>query len=165
MESVHVIGIDPGLIDTGIVSFMLGHHEIHTRHAVVKGIDVQRVESWIKQHSTPDAVFIEKYRPRSNFGEDTRMVQGERDLRLALPRAKLLENTGVRRTVSQQVLEVLGLWKFDTTSNHQDLRSAARILVLGMLKDEEMNTLLADCLRDHIDGSTWAVRNHGGHVV
>jgi hypothetical protein len=55
------------------------------------------------------------------------------------------------------LLEVLGLWSFSTPTNHDDLRSAARILVLGMLKDEEMNQLLTYILIDHIEGKPWAI--------
>jgi hypothetical protein len=55
------------------------------------------------------------------------------------------------------VLEALGAWKFQTTTHHQDLRSAAKIAVLGMMKQEHTNLLLAAIIRDHIDGRPWKV--------
>ena len=43
-------------------------------------------------------------------------------------------------------------------THHQDLRSAARIALLGMLRDEQMNRLLADVVRDHLAGETWTIQ-------
>jgi hypothetical protein len=71
----------------------------------------------------------------------------------------VLDNTGVKKIVKPSVLQVLGAWDFATPTHHQDLRSAARIAVLGMMKDQTMNTLLADVVRDHIDGKPWTITN------
>lgn len=161
-----VVGIDPGLNDTGVVLLQFSSTQMLTiRYAVVAGIDGHRIEMWLRQHGGADRIFIEKYRPRSNFGTDERMVKGEAELKLTFPKAELLDNTGVRKVVGQKVLEMLDCWDFDTRTSHQDLRSAARIAVLGMLKDEELNTVLADVARAYLDGSPWLTVNKGGTVV
>jgi hypothetical protein len=57
-------------------------------------------------------------------------------------------------------MELLGVWKFKTPTHHQDLRSAARILLLGMFKDPQLNKLIADIVRSHLRGKDWSV----GHL-
>lgn len=163
----HIIGIDPGLVDTGVVrlKFKPGIKTVETSWAVVSGVDAMRVKSWIDLEPGVDHVFVEKYRPRSNFGTDERMVQGERDLRVALKDAVFLNNTGIKAVVKPHVLRALGLWTFRQSTHHQDLRSAARIAVLGMMKDEEGNKILADFIRAELDGGPWMVSDMGGKVV
>jgi hypothetical protein len=41
------------------------------------------------------------------------------------------------------------------STHHDDLRSAARILVLGMLKNPMLNEVLSDYVRDRIKGRPW----------
>ena len=175
MDSVHVIGIDPGLVDTGLVALSLdkgtlsldkGQRTITVQHAVVEGYDVDKIEEWVRARPRSE-VFAEKYRPRKHLSSDERMVKGEALLKSRLAQGMhlplhLLNNTGVKTTVKPGVLQLLGLWKFSTSTHHQDLRSAARIAVLGMLKHPDMNRLLADVVRDAINGSTWRVVDHGG---
>lgn len=60
------------------------------------------------------------------------------------PEVYALDNSGVKNMVSRALLELLHSWQFPTKSNHQDVRSAARIAILGMLKNEHLNRLLAD---------------------
>ena len=69
----------------------------------------------------------------------------------------VLPNMGVKKVVRRPLMELLGAWKFSTVTHHQDLRSAARIALLGMLKDPHMNRLLFDVVLDHIEGRTWRV--------
>lgn len=166
--TIHLIGIDPGLVDTGVVRMIIRPNirVVDTYHAVVSGIDPMRIKQWIEKDDHPKPhIFIEKYRPRQGYGTDERMVQGERDLKVALPGAVLIDNTGVRKIVGPKVMSTLGLWSFTTSSNHQDLRSAARILLYGALKDDALNEVLADIIRDELDGQPWEVYDHGGHAI
>jgi hypothetical protein len=59
--------------------------------------------------------------------------------------------------VTRELLELLEAWHFSTTTHHQDLRSAARIAVLGMLLDPALNNVLYLFTTDTIDGRTWNV--------
>jgi len=140
MSVCTTVGIDPGLVHTGVVAVRLNINSLvlSSSHELFLGPDVQAVKQWVWQIDKP-VVFIEKYRPRSHYGTDERMVKAEAEFKRAMPKATLLDNTGVLKIVTQDLLELLGLWKFATPTHHQDLRSAARIAVLGMLRNPEMN--------------------------
>jgi hypothetical protein len=161
------VGIDPGLVHTGVVSLMFVPDQclVEIDHEVVLGPDATAATMWamgrrqrkLQWYFVPPKVFIEGYRPRGNFGTNTEMVKAVQEFRAAT-KGQVLDNTGVKKVVRRGLLELLGCWKFPTPTNHDDLRSAALIAVLGMLKDEQMNRLLADIVRDHLDGATWTVR-------
>jgi hypothetical protein len=74
-------------------------------------------------------------------------------------RGTVLNNTGVKKVVRQPLMELLGVWKFSTTTHHQDLRSAARIALLGMLKHQELNRLLTEVVKDNLEGRGWRVHH------
>lgn len=157
----HVVGIDPGLVHTGVVSmeFSPGSRLINIRSEVFDGPDAEAVAQWVEArrvivHKKP-IVFIEKYVPRQRFGTDENMVKAEAAFTAALPKAKLIRNTGVTKIVTPRVLAMLDVWQFNTTTHHQDLRAAAKILLYGMLKEPALNQLLADVVRDNLDGTPW----------
>lgn len=165
--SVHIIGVDPGLVDTGVVRmiFKPSIQVVDVSSAVVSGIDAQRIKNWSELVGYKPRYFVEKYRPRRGYGTDERMVTGEHELRQVLPKAEFLDNTGIRKVVRPPVLGLLGIWSFSQPTHHQDLRSAARIAVLGMLKDEELNHLLADVVAAELDGDPWEVMTHDTLVI
>jgi hypothetical protein len=159
MNSTHIVGVDPGLVHTGVVRlwFEPRHREITVDHYVVLGPDGKVVNQWVRQEPHPE-IFIEGYRPRSNLNSDERMVKGVAAIALAT-KGKVLNNTGVVKVVKPQLLELIGAWRFSTPTHHQDLRSAARIAVLGMLKNDTHNALLTSVVRDHLRGRTWRVHS------
>lgn len=169
MSVTHVVGIDPGLVHTGVVEliFNTDNKIISVTHEAVIGPNAQAVNDFITQPVVdPDLwgggtphIFIEKYQPRSHFSTDARMMQAVSEMKAGLPGSQVLLNTGVKKVVRRELMQLLGVWQFATTTHHQDLRAAARIALLGMLKDERMNTLLADVVRDHLEGRTWDVRH------
>ena len=167
MPLLHIVGVDPGLVHTGVVGIRIDPdvRAVYTDHAVVSGIDAEAVFLLTRRVAPLPHVFIEKYVPRQHYGTDERMVQGEAALKKAIPKAVFLRNTGVKALVTPQVLSVLGLTRFSTTTHHQDLLSAARIAVLGMMKDPELNRALADVVMDHIDKKAWPVVDMGGSYV
>jgi hypothetical protein len=164
---LHIVGIDPGIVDTGVVRLKFRPQicTLEVSYAVVSGIDAKRIGDWIRLEDEPALVFVEKYRPRSNFGTDQRMVEGERDLRVVLKDATFLNNTGIKAVVKPNILMSMGLWKFRLSTHHQDLRSAARIAVLGMMKDDQGNRVLSDFIVAQLDGDPWTVIDNGGAVV
>lgn len=160
MNVAHVIGIDPGLVDTGVVSmvFKPGLKTLLIEHTVLPGTDFSGLADWIYQSGRPcPTVFVEKYRPRLKLDSDVRMVQAEQDLKRALPDAKFLQNMGIKRVIPQSLMEVFGVWSWPTVTHHQDLRSAGRIALLGMVKDTRLNAVTADVVRDHLAGKPWRV--------
>lgn len=158
MSVARVVGIDPGLVHTGMVSlqFDTKNHVLEVGYQLVQGIDVPQIKGWCM---TGWSVFIEAYRPRLKLQSDTRMVQAEHDLRQALPSAKFIPNMGIQNVVTTDLLKLLEVWKFPTTSHHQDLRSAARIALLGMMKDKHLNKVLADTVLAAIDGDPWVIKH------
>jgi hypothetical protein len=66
---------------------------------------------------------------------------------------------GVKKVVKSPLMELLGVWDFRLKTHHQDLRSAARIALLGMLKDDHLNKLLTDVVADHLRGENWNVHS------
>jgi hypothetical protein len=159
-----VIGVDPGLVHTGVVSleFDLVQRRLTVNHAAFDGLDAVAVglaiETWHpdKVPTTLD-IFIEHYVPRSAFGVDERMVQANKTFETTL-QGKLLRNTGVTKIVSRELMELLNVWSFPTSTHHQDLRSAARIALLGMMLDGTLNKLLYTFVVDQLDGRNWDVR-------
>jgi hypothetical protein len=164
MYSPTVIGVDPGLVHTGIVmlDFNLERPELTVAHRVVDGANAAQSRADIegltehKPYATLD-IFIEHYVPRSGFSVDERMVQANETFRSTLG-GTLLRNTGVKKVITQELMELLHCWKFTTFSNHQDLRSAARIALLGMMRDPALNQVLYTYCTDTTDGRTWNVR-------
>lgn len=154
----HVVGVDPGLVHTGVVSLLFerAQRKLHVESVPIVGPDAGATQAFIEIAGPPGSVFIEDYKPRSHFSTDARMTEAVRDMRAATG-GVVLNNTGVKKVVRQPLMELLGVWKFSTVTHHQDLRSAARIALLGMLKDPHMNRLLFDVVLDHIEGRTWRV--------
>ena len=131
--------------------------------AVFAGPDATAVALWLAKHWSygrpPTATFIEQYRPRVGYAQDVRMVEAQQKFRGAMKRAKFINNTGSKKVVKRELMELLGVWKFSTPTHHQDLRSAARIAVFGMLKDDELNAVVTAVVKDHLDGRTWHVES------
>lgn len=166
MSTYHIVGVDPGLVHTGVVSLTIGEGAVAHTHALVQGLDAVATRQWIETLSVvPDRIFIEKYVARLHYGADDRMIKGEAAFRRELPKAGFIRNTDSMSVVPLTVLDLLGVWNFKTTSHHQDLRAAARIAVFGMMKDITLNRVLADAMRDAIGGDPWPVEDQGGGLL
>jgi hypothetical protein len=157
----HVVGVDTGLVTTGVVRmvFRSKQQAIEISHEAVKGPDSKAVKDWVENPlnvKVPPAVYIEAYNPRHHYKQDQRMVISVQAMR-QFTGGTVLPNTAVKKVVRRGLMELVGVWSFGTVTHHQDLRSAARIALLGMLKDQQMNQLLADVVRDHLAGNTWSV--------
>lgn len=61
-----------------------------------------------------------------------------------------LDNMDSKNVVKNDLLKLFKLYSFSTRSHHQDLRSAARIMLFGALKQNDTNALIADVVRDTI---------------
>lgn len=152
----HVVGIDPGLVHTGCVRMVFNQpkQSITLTHAVIDGLDSQEVHAWV---GAATDVFIEAYRPRHNLSSDQRMVAGVAELKRRIPAALVLPNLGITRVVPMQLMALIGVWDWPQSTHHQDLRSAARIALLGMMKNPGLNQVLSATVRDHLAGRTWEV--------
>ena len=158
-----MIGVDPGLVHTGAVmlDFNLAKRELIVGHRVIDGLDSATARGDIAIMASHKlfptlVIYIEKYSPRSGFGVDERMVQANADFKRDLG-GFLLRNTGVKKVVTQELMELCHCWKFPSKTHHQDLRSAARIALLGMMLDDTLNQVLYTYATDMQDGRTWNV--------
>lgn len=157
----HVVGVDPGLVHTGCVRMLFDvvHRSVQLDWKVIDGLDAPTARKWISDTDVrlvPD-VFIEEYRPRHNLSSDKRMVEGVQVFRRGIPGSMVLSNTGVTKVVPATLMSLLGVWDWPQSTHHQDLRSAARIALLGMMKKTRLNEVLSTTVRDHLDGHTWEV--------
>ncbi len=156
---IHVFtGIDPGLIHTGLVNFVLDSEKKQWRITshVVLGLNVNECVELCKVLAQDGPVFIEAYRPRSHFQQDENMAVAVRALRQRIPNSKVIQNTGATKVVKQSFMKMLSVWKFSETTHHQDLRAAARIGLYGALKDAQLNDALASFLSDNLSNQPWA---------
>ena len=148
-DSLQVFGIDPGIVHTGLVELNWDFHnqELRVNARSVDGITEQSVielQKRIEQRMWRKSnIIVEEYRPKSHFSTDTKMVEGQAMLKLHLPSAKIINNSGVKSIVTKELLQLLDLYDWPTT-HHNDLRSAARIALLAMLRDERANNRLAE---------------------
>ena len=151
-DAYAIVGIDPGIVNTGIVIYFICPQErvVFLKHTAIEGCKTEDIFSFLSMHlNVSDArpwtyMFVEAYRPRSHFDTDARMGAAVNEIKKMGPEIYALDNSGVKNVVSRALLELLHSWSFTTKSNHQDVRSAARIAILGMLKNEHLNQLLAD---------------------
>ncbi len=181
-----LIGVDPGLVHTGIVTLeyyiqpirdtvhaVVAYHVVEGMLDVTGKVDpaataraildvVQANENW----NLVDRMFVEKYRDRgNNYGTDSKMRELESSLRREVHALRkgsqifqLVDNTGSKQVIRPKLLKLLEMWKFPQATHHQDLEAAARILVYGMLKDPEYNSHLVQCVEAHLAGNSWNVR-------
>lgn len=164
MYSPTIVGVDPGIVHTGLVvlDFDIEKRELTVDHAVVDGLDSIAARTLVesmtntKPYSTLD-IFIEWYRPRSGYSVDEKMVAGNLKFKADL-NGTLLRNTGVKKIVTRELMELCHVWNFNTPTHHQDLRSAARIALLGMMLDPALNKVLYTFATDNTDGRNWDVR-------
>jgi hypothetical protein len=139
-------GIDPGIVDTGAVTFYLDTEHLTFAVSTEKltGGLPEPIEKYVKQHvGDRTLTFVEAYRDRGTvFNTHGTMRNIEAALRRSLPDVQILDNTGVKKVVTKPLMQLLNCWNFPTVTHHQDLRSAARIALYGGLKDQEINSLL-----------------------
>lgn len=158
--SVTIVGVDPGLVHTGAVrvSFDQENRSIARECEVFEGLAVEFVAEWVNTTENR-LVVVEKYRPRLKLGPDPMMLSAEQALKQLVPKAVLLENMGVRKIVPPGLMQALGLWDFPIRTHHQDLRSAARIMLKGMVREHDLNSLIADVVVAHLSGKDWEIRD------
>ena len=102
---LELVGIDPGLVSTGLVyiKLMPDKKEFVTMSHAIDGMDAETVAQRAGLYS-PAKVFVEDYRPRNNLQQSLPMVKGMALLQEALPKAKFLPNWGVTSLVTKPML-------------------------------------------------------------
>ena len=145
-------GIDPGIVTTGAVTLYIDSDE-RVFQVSEKALTQEELPS-LRLWTPAERIFIEAYEPRSNFGHDTRMAELVKQIADSTG-GKIISNKGVKKVIRKKLMEYLGLWNFQTQTHHQDLRSAAYIMLYGMVKDEVGNQLLTQIVLDHLAHDDW----------
>ena len=164
MTHTTIIGIDPGIVHTGVVILDLDPvaRQMLEEHLIIDGdhhakTAEEALEALGYRENLNTYTFIETYRERGTaYSTNPQMRKLVQDFADQFQKAVLVDNTGSKQVVKPHLLRLLGLEKFPAT-HHQDLQAAARILVYGALKDSLLNQLLSQVVRDHLDGQTWTV--------
>ena len=150
-------GVDPGLVDTGLVTITLNNENrsIHVMATALRNTDAETVADYLTNSQDLGAVFVEKYLDRgTTFSTHSEMREFETLLKKLVPSIVLLNNTGVKQVVKDDMLRRLHCYDFPTT-RHRDLQAAARIGIYGALKDPAANSLIYQCLIDDVRGKPW----------
>ena len=152
-------GVDPGLIHTGIVTAVWDTtaKSIHLHTSLLTGCDPADIALHLPLGGPGTRIWVEDYRVRSSFNTDVRMLKAVQALKAYKPSIQLLNNMGVKKIVTRDLMEVFQLWAFNTPTHHQDLRSAARIMLYGMLKTDALNGVITQALLDRLDGHEWNI--------
>lgn len=154
-------GVDPGLVHTGLVRLQIDTESKSTmaKHWLMDGCN----PSDLPDDFTQDRVgcprplgWVEGYRPRTNLPNDRKMQEAVSGLCRATGFPPL-DNMGVKKVVRKGLMKELHLWQFSSPSHHQDLRSAAYIMLFGMLKDPKWNKVLTNMVQDWYYGRSWSL--------
>lgn len=150
-------GVDPGLVDTGIVTVTLDNTEktIHVMATALRNTDAETVADYLNNSHDLGTIFVEKYDDRGTvFTTHNEMRKFEVLLKKLAPQIVLLSNMGVKKVVKDDMLERLHCSNFPST-NHRDLEAAARIGLYGALKDSHANSIIYQALIDDVRGKPW----------
>lgn len=167
-----LIGIDPGIVDTGAVCLTLDEDQCQVtvdwltinKATLVTG--PQLLTEWIDCNKMGLAgVFVEKYNPRPGMPTNSKMVELEHAIRSAIPFAKFINNMGIKQIITRELMELFGVWHFTQVTHHQDLRSAARIALYGAVKDDQLNEVIADVVHAKLYGKSWPIDRGAGRAV
>ena len=136
------LSIDPSSnkIDTSTTGIVLLDNAKLIDYWVV-GYGMLNFKNWfdeIGKKLEVDVVVIEKFEVRDNdHSKDNSVLETIAFIQLCYPNAILQRNAGYQSDIPNELLKLLGLWKFKK-SHHQDVRAAARLgLFYAMRNDVE----------------------------
>ena len=154
---IRAVGIDPGLVDTGVVALsvdLFSAQATVSYHGIEKAkrMEVDELNRTLNELPLVKVgwpVFIEKYQPRRGFSTDVSMVELTKNIADAVPGPHMMvPNSGIKKIVTRDWMELFWASKLPR-SNHDDLHSALRILLLGLFKNETANEQLAQLVYTH----------------
>lgn len=83
-----------------------------------------------------DVVIVEEYKPRDNDkSKDNSVLETIAYIQLCYPNLILQNNAGYKSDIPDDLLKILGLWKFEK-SHHQDIRAAARLGLFWAMRND-----------------------------
>lgn len=83
-----------------------------------------------------DVVVVEEYKARDNDkSKDNSVLETIAYIQLCYPNLILQNNAGYKSDIPDDLLKILGLWKFEK-SHHQDIRAAARLGLFWAMRND-----------------------------
>lgn len=174
MTQLTLIGVDPGIMDTGIVSIKLDTlrktlmvttqvwSEVTSQKNQSITIDpdfLDELESFYEHEASENAAtfaFVEGYRQRGkNIRQDANMLALVQACNHAMKGSKIVDNTGIKKVVTEPLLRLFGCSRFQGT-HHADLKSAARVALKGGIEVPPLNKLLTDYVLENLKGEKWS---------
>lgn len=174
MTSLTLIGVDPGIRDTAATVLRLNTltkkievdahvwHDITTRDGwkiVVDWEFLDRIATLYQDEQDLNGAtfaFIEGYRARGmDLKQDQNMNDLVQTINRTLPGSTIVDNTGVRKLVTEPLLKLFNCSRFKGT-NHADSKSAARIAIAGALKIDSLNEILYQYIEENLPEKTWS---------
>lgn len=126
-------------------------------HWVVPASDVGATRRWFEEVGRfleADVVVIERFEARDNDqSKDNSVLENVALFQVLFPKAVLQRNAGYQSDIPNNLLKVLGLWKFDK-SHHQDVRAAARLGLFWAMRND---------VEEVVKAIGKAVMNHRNH--
>lgn len=170
--TIVLIGVDPGIVDTGLVALELDRERksltVHSRvwsNVTVRDKNTIRVvpefldsiDEEISKYNHTRYTYVEGYRNRGrNPYQDQNMTVLVQAIHKRLTTSKVVDNTGVKKVVKEPLLLLFRagqLWTQRT--HHSDLTSAMRIALKGAIEDKQLNGLIAEFAIDNLENRPW----------
>ena len=100
---------------------------------------VKGFKEWFKtvgSNLKPDVVVVEQFEARDNDkAKDNSVLETIDFIKTCYPDLILQRNAGYKSDVPDELLKVLGLWKFGK-SHHQDVRASARLALFYAMRND-----------------------------
>ena len=166
MTTYNLVGIDPGVRDTGLVHFEFDLESniirIHSQawtgvtvyekhHAYTRPEFLDEIAGYCQSIEGGSLIGIEGYRQRGlNIRQDARMLNLIQDLKATIPKSEVVDNTSIKKIVTNDLLKVMHASRFEATY-HADLKSAARVALRTAIQNPVINEFLARIVMEVID--------------
>lgn len=136
-----ILAIDPGstkAVDSTNGIVLLDNAKL-VNNWVVPSAKIHDIRKWFEEVGRflqADVVVIEKFEARDNDKSKDNSVLETIDLfQILFPKSVLQNNAGYKSDIPDDLLKILGLWKFDK-SHHQDVRAAARLGLFWAMRND-----------------------------
>lgn len=100
---------------------------------------VKGIRSWYKEEFNKiefDKVIFEHFEARDNSkAKDNTVIETIAEIKRLIPEAEQCRNGGYSTDIPNELLKVLGLWKFGK-SHHADVRAAARLALFYAMRND-----------------------------
>ena len=155
---MRILAIDPGSAkaENSTHGIVLLDNARLVDYWVVPAAKVGDTRNWFEEVGRflkPDAVVIEKFEVRDNDkSKDNSVLENVALFQVLFPKAILQRNAGYQSDIPNNLLKVLGLWKFDK-SHHQDVRAAARMALFWAMRNDVQEVIqeIGKAVMEHRD--------------